>query len=148
MNVIHFATQASTIACVGAGSLALNFLFAPRIHPIVREREELVKHFPVLAASLSRLVVLDDEEGMRRTLDSVDHFVELDRKHGREAASQWRMSRVASEILESARQMCKAAPSLRSDDMYRNVILCLDDAIPLIERNLEDVLHNHLLARS
>lgn len=147
MDVLRLATQASALACVGAGSLALSYIFTPRIHDSVREHTELVQHFPVLAASISRLVVLGDDEGMRRLLEAVDRLVALDCKHGRDAASQWRIARITTEILETARQMCRDAPCLKSDEAYRNVVLCLDDAIPAIERNLEDVLYNHLLAR-
>ena len=117
MTIPRVVTQVSAFACLGAGTLALQYFTSLRIHEDVRRHELLVKHFPSLIVSLSKLVALNDEQGLRRTLSKVDELVEADCNRD-DASSQWRMSRLSNESSLNVKRMCKSANGCRSDDAY------------------------------
>lgn len=139
--------QAGFFASLGLGAYVLRRLSTPVTHPTVAEAcPRLPVEFPALAAALSQLATLGDDTALRALVEKVARVVELDSANG--PASQWKISRLNTEILKDARAMCRAAPSARSDEVFRAVLDCESEALPQIEGQLEILLHNHLLARS
>ena len=138
------AMQASLFATLGLGAYALRRLTHEPLHPIVMEHSNVVARYPSLAAAVSRLHVLQNDEGLRHILEQLSRIAEMDA--GRSPAAQWQISRMSGDVARDARAMCRKASESKSEEMFRAVLTCTDEVVPQIEGHLENLLHNHLLA--
>lgn len=141
------ALQASFFGAIGLGAYVLRRLSTPALHPIVMEGPDLSKQYPALAASASKLAALGDEEGLRHLVAKLAHVVQLDR--ARAPAAQWQISRLSSEIVADANRMCsEAIKRTPTEEGLRHVLECQEDVVPQLRGHLDNLLHNHLLART
>ena len=140
------ALQAGFFASMGLGAYALRRLMHEPLHPLLAAREASDR-YPSLAASLSQLATLGDDEGLRRCLAFFDEIAELDAST-RRLDAQWKISRASAELVREAKDMCERVHASASDDVFRAVLTCTDEVVPQLESHLETVLHNHLLART
>jgi hypothetical protein len=141
------ALQAGLFAGLGLGVYALRRLMAQPVHPVVLEESpRLASDFPALAQALSKLGALGDEPALRALARKAERIAELDAANG--PASQWQITRLSVEVVRDARAMCRAAPSAHSNDVFCAVLDCQDEAIPQLQEHLDNLLHNHLLARA
>jgi hypothetical protein len=140
------AMQGALFGAIGLGALALRRMTITPSHPSVARRAELLQHAPALAAAASELALVD-EEGARleALLDDLVRIVRLDRQGG--PAAQWRMARLSAKIVRDAEAMCRAAPIAQSERVFRAVMVCREETVPKLRGLLDDLLHNHLLAR-
>lgn len=139
------AVQGSVIAGMGTAALLLRHLRGPKVHPVVAEREELCRKHPDLAASASAFAELGDDRGLRALLDLLCEIGRLDAVGG--AQAQWDISRRNAEAVRLAEDLCRRAPVATSDEVFRAALSCQDEAVPRLRGQLDDLLHNHLLAR-
>ena len=141
------ALQASFFGALGVGAYVLRHLSKPSLHPLVMEHNDLSTQYPALASSASKLAALDDAEGFRLVVEKLARVVQLDRARAPEA--QWQISRLSSEIVADAVRMCgdsmKRTPS---EEGLRRVFECQEDVVPQLRGHLDNLLHNHLLARA
>lgn len=138
------ALQAGFFAAVGLTAYALRRLAATPLHPRVAERGDLLR-FPAMAATVSQLAALGDVARLDALLDKLCEIARLDAGGG--SAAQWRISRLSAEVVRDADAMCVAAPTATSDEIYRAVLTCREEVVPMLRGQLDDLLHNHLLAR-
>ena len=75
-----------------------------------------------------------------------DPLADLDAAGG--PAAQWRISRLSAEVVRDAEALCVAAPKATSDEVFRAVLTCREEVVPQLQGQLDDLLHNHLLARA
>ena len=138
--------QGTALAGLGAAAFALRALRSAAPHPLVADEcPELVRAFPDLALAASQLATLDDEAALRALLGKLREVVRLDATRG--AAAQWSISRLSAEIVRDAERMCANAPVAHSDEVFRAALTCREEVVPLLQGQLDDLLHNHLLAR-
>jgi hypothetical protein len=138
--------QGSALAGLGVAALALRRLRTAPPHPIVVEEcPELVQRFPDLATAASQLADLGDDAALRALVRKLASIVRLDAARG--PTAQWSISRLSSEVVHDATRMCRAAPVASSDEVFRAALHCRDEVVPLLQGQLDDLLHNHLLAR-
>lgn len=140
------ALQASILGGLGLGAYALRRLSTPALHPMVAERVDLVRHSPALAATVSQLAAIGDEDGLRRLVDKLVRVVHIDLALG--PAAQWQISRLNTEIANDAKRMCRTVSVAHSNEMFRIVLDCQNEVIPQMQTHLDNLLHNHLLSRS
>ena len=118
------------------------------LHPIlVQEYPKVSDSYPSLAASLSHLSTLQDEEGLRRVVQFADRIRLLDDQRS-DPGAQWRIARMSKQMIREVEHMCARAPRSKSDDIFRAVVDCERETIPALKGVLEDILHNHILQRS
>ena len=139
------ALQASFLGALGLGAYALRCLSREALHPLVAERTTLVKRYPALCACVSKLHTLGDERALATLVDKLGSIAELDAARG--PAAQWQISRLSAEVVREARDMCRRANTAGSDEVFRAVLTCTDEVVPQVQGHLDDLLHNHLLAR-
>ena len=138
--------QGSALAGLGVAAFALRRIRMVSPHPIVlHECPELVHQFPDLAAAASQLATLDNDPALRAVVRKLAEIVRLDAAQG--ASAQWSISRLSAEIVHDAECMCRAAPIAASDAVFRAALTCRDEVVPQLQGQLDDLLHNHLLAR-
>lgn len=140
------AMQAGLLSALGAGLYTLRYLARPALHPLVAARVVLAERHPALAAALSQLGTLGNDAAFAALLAKVDAILALDAQGG--PAAQWQISRLSAEVVRDADALCKTPLAARSDEVFRAVLTCKDEAVPQIRGQLDDLLHNHLLARS
>lgn len=143
--VVPVALQTSLFAAVGVGLYALRRFGGASLHPVLVEYPELVRRFPGLAATVSELGRLGNDAGLRALLQKVQQIVDMDLRRG--PGAEWKISRLSSEVVRDADAMCVAAPKTSSDELFRAVLACRDETIPQLRGHLDDLLHNHMLAR-
>lgn len=139
------AMQTALFGAIGAGVLVLRKLTKTPLHPLVSARPELARH-PVMAHAASRFADLGDEAAFVRLLDKLEAIASLDAV--RLPATQWKISRMSADVVRDAESMCARAPVVQSNDAFRAVLTCRDEAIPQLQSELDNLLHNHLLACS
>lgn len=139
------AMQAGLFSTLGAGLYVLRRLSQPIIHPVVAAHTTLVESKPALAAAVSQLGALEDTEALICVVDKVNRILEMDTQGG--LAAQWHISRLSAEVVRDAEAMCRTPSAARSDDVFRAMLTCKEEVIPQIRGQLDDLLHNHLLAR-
>jgi hypothetical protein len=140
------AMQAVLFGAIGLGTLALRRMTSTPSHPRVARRTELLQYAPALAAAASELALVDEEGGrVEALLDDLVRLVHLDRQGG--PAAQWRMARLSTKLVRDAEAMCRAAPIARSERVFRAAMACRSETVPKLRGLLDDLLHNHLLAR-
>ena len=79
-------------------------------------------------------------------LDTLCTLADRDASGG--PAAQWRISRLSAEVVRDAKALCVAAPKATSDEVFRAVLTCREEVVPQLQGQLDDLLHNHLLARA
>ena len=132
------ALQVGFFAVLGGGVLALKALSRSAIHPLVEAHPEVCAHHGV-AAALSMLGDLGDDAEMEGIVQDFKHIVHLAsdvHTHG----AQGQLARAQPAMVARVRGMCKRSQSVRA-------VVCMEEAVPQLEQHLEDMLHNHLLAR-
>lgn len=138
------ALQASFFATLGLGAYAIRKLTAAELHPlIVSEFPDIEQECANLAATLSQLGALAEEAAFRDILLVMRRILAADRSSGPRA--QWDISRDSAELLRLAKAACAKAPL--SDDAYRSSMHAQEETLPQLQGQLDDLLHNHLLAR-
>ena len=141
------ALQASLFGALGLGAYVLRRLSTPALHPVLAEEHpEIAAHSPALAATASQLATLQNEAGLRDLVRKIAEVVRLDLAGG--PTAQWRISRLNTDIVNDARSLCARAPRASSEDLFRAVLDCQNETIPQLQGHLDNLLHNHLLARS
>ena len=145
MPVARLVGQTALAATLGIGVLALRARRrAP--HPTVAAYAALAAAYPTLAVDVSQLVRLEDPVRLRHVLEMLEEIATLDRAGG--LSAQWRISRLSASVVTAVRQMHRNVPRHASDSLYTEAQVCMDDTLPQIERHLESILHNHLLAHA
>ena len=138
--------QASLFGSIGIGLYALRRLTAVELHPSVREGcPDLVANYPALAATTSRMATVADDDEMQRLVKKLSLIAELAANTGNHAA-QWHLSRLNAEVVNDAHQICRRAA--RDGTTFREASEAQEDVVPQLQGHLDDLLHNHLLARS
>ena len=119
-SVLSTAARTGAAAVGAASILALIRLRASRqaFHPRIAEYAAVCAAFPGLA-----------------------RVAELDAAGG--PTAQWHLHREGAEAVRGLRAALRRA--LASGD-YRAALACREDVLPQLERHLETILHNHLLA--
>lgn len=139
------ALQASLFAALGMGAYALRRLASTPLHPRVAERGALLR-YPALATAASQLAAVGCGTGFDALLTKLCAIADLDAAGG--PAAQWRISRLSAEVVRDAEALCVAAPTVTSDEVFRAVLTCREEVVPQLRGQLDDLLHNHLLARA
>lgn len=145
MTIRTIVLQAGLLATLGAGLKVLRTLTAPALHADVAAHTALVCGYPALALAVSQMAAAAPADAFEDLLSQVVHIVALDR--GTDAASQWHISRLNDAVLSRAKHMCQLSSATASDDEYRQALFCQEDVVPRMRTALDDLLHNHLLAR-
>ena len=141
---VRVALQAAFFGTLGLGAYALRRLTAAEPHPLlVSDFADIQEHCPNLAATLSQLGGMVDEDALRDMLVVMRRILVADRSSGPRA--QWEISRDSAELLRLAKAACAKAPL--SDDAYRASMRAQQDTLPQLQGQLDDLLHHHLLAR-
>ena len=112
--------------------------------PDSRRPHQLSLAHPALAASLSA-GALGDAGRLEPTSTSSTRSLRLDATSS--PAAQWEIARTNTRIVQAATDMCTSVPASHSDALFRAVMTCREEVVPQIRGQLDDLLHNHLLAR-
>lgn len=139
------ALQTSLFATVGVAAYVLRRITTPSLHPLVSEQTLLRTRHPALAASVSQLCALKNDDAFRKILMRIVEIAHLD--ESRALNAQWRISRLSADVVEDAKAMCLSVPTEQSEDLFRAVLMCTEEAVPQMQTHLDNLLHNHLLAR-
>lgn len=142
-RVRPLVVQGSLMAGLGVGLYALRSAVTAPLHPSLAA---LGRSYPGLAAAASALHALGDEAGFARLVAKLEEIARLDVARG--PAAQWQISRLSAEVVRDARELCRRAPAAESDAVFQAVLQCTDETVPQIQSHLDDLLHNHLLARA
>lgn len=137
--------QAGVFAALGGALYAMRKLSNDVVHPLVAQYPDLVRRHHGLAVTASRLATLGNAEAFKRVVAALAAVDEADAQGG--TTAQWRISRLSAEAVREAKAMCARAPTARSDEAYRAALVCADEVVPQLQGHLDDLLHNHLLAR-
>ena len=137
--------QGGLVAGVGASLFVMRKVLTPQMHEAVAARERLVKEQPALASSLSEVAMVATPEQMRRILDEVDDILRHDAEG--KPSSQWHISRINASVLGAVRRVCVAVDHTAEEGRFRSSLSCESDTLPQLQSQLDDLLHNHLLAR-
>lgn len=139
------ALQGGLVAGVGASLMVLRKVMTPKLHACVAQREGLAKEHPALASTLSEVAHVATSEQLQLILDAVDDILRHDRE--RKPSSQWHISRANAYVLRAVKQACSSVGTSSSDDeRFRQSLHCETDTLPLLQGQLDDLLHNHLLS--
>lgn len=142
------ATQLSAVAFTGLGMWALQRWCKPQLHPILlQDYFKVSECYPSLAACLSHLEALHDEDGFRRVVQLADRIRLLDDQIS-DPGAQWHIARMSTQMIREVEQMCATAPRAKSDEMFRAVVDCERETIPALRSVLDNILHNHILRRA
>ena len=142
-SVLSTAARTGAAAVGAASILALIRLRASRqaFHPRIAEYAAVCAAFPGLAHDLAPLVDAIEEHELSELLARLTRVAELDAAGG--PTAQWHLHREGAEAVRGLRAALRRA--LASGD-YRAALACREDVLPQLERHLETILHNHLLA--
>lgn len=140
----RIALQASFFATLGLGAYAIRKLTTLEVHPlIVSEFPEIEHQCANIAATLSQIGSITNESAFRDILSLMRRIIAADQSSGPRA--QWDISRDSAELLRIAKIACAKEPT--SDDAYRSSMTAQEETLPQLQSQLDDLLHNHLLAR-
>ena len=140
---LSFVYQAGGFAVVGAIlAYSKSLASAPR-HRLITGA--WVQKYEDVADTLSALASLNCDDELASIVCIVDEIYRHDANTV--PASQGIISLKTSEAIRRAKKLCANVNRLDSDDMYRTVLWCEEDLIPQLQSQLDDILHNHILAR-
>lgn len=141
-----------SVAVVLAGGVAgvLGLLTLKNRHPVlhylVAEREDLAQRQPAIAQLLSRVAEVADPSRMSGILGNMDTVLTL--AAGDSRANQWHIARLNGSILREAHHACSSKSiATLPDEVFESIVLLKEEYLPELERLLDNLLHNHLLAR-
>ena len=140
----RIALQATFFATLGLGAYAVRRFAATELHPLLLgEYADIAEAHANIASTLSLLADCTDTTTMRTMLDLMRRIVEADRTASPRA--QWDITRWSAELLKVARGSCSKPPL--TDDTFRSSMLANEETLPMLQGQLDDLLHNHLLSR-
>lgn len=133
------------------GALATGYMIArqyrpPRstLHSALQSETTLVQWNRPLLVSLSALVDVVSEQDMRDILALLNEFRRHDVHHSRTSTAH--MNRLMRAMREALRRSIRPRESATVDDLRRTLHI-EEDVVPVIERQIECVLHNHMMDR-
>lgn len=137
--------QGAFIAALGVGAKSLRYLSRTPMHPLLNEYPDVAKH-PPLQAALTQIAHLGHDVSTRRILEATRGVLQHDAASL--PSSQSHITRLSQSIMEIAKRTCEEVDCAGSDEMFRRVLDCQQEAIPQLQVQLDDILHNHLLSRT
>ena len=143
-SVGTLVAQGAVFAGLYGGVYALRRLTSEGIHPSVQAHPEFAQ-YPELAKTLTHLARVDDGGDFDALMTDVLELLRRDSEQTLDA--QWHMSRIIPRIAHKAKWLCESPAVRASDERYRAALTGLEETVPLLETQLDDVLHNHLLKR-
>ena len=140
----RIALQASFFATLGLGAYVVRRFTATELHPLfLEEYADVADAQPNIASTLSSLADFTQRETMREMLELMRRIVEADRSASPRA--QWYITRMSADLFKLAKKSC-AKPML-TDDTFRSSMIANEETLPMLQGQLDDLLHNHLLSR-
>lgn len=138
-DLLPYLYQASFFGAVGMGIFALRKLTAKPLHSSVASCTEITHFYPAIAATLSEIAQISTKETeLDALLACVKCIANEDRSHT--SAAQWKISRSSSHAVALARKICKTSS-------HEDAFTVHEEVCPLLEKQLEDLLMNHLLSK-
>ena len=137
--------QGAFFAALYSGARALRVMAQTPLHPAVQARETIRSHAG-LATALTQLAKIGDGAALDSILDKVCLVLRYDASDQLDA--QWHICRLSSDIVREAKALCTSSSVLTTDELFRDARNCEEEAVPQIETHLDDILHNHLIARA
>lgn len=131
---------AYAIKC-GTQSL-VSSLCARSPHPIVEEYPEVVRRYPSLSLEVSQLANLEQEGRLRSIMELLREMVTLDRERRR--GNEFKMARLWATLQASFRRIVEDTRGWESDHLFNEKRIALEDTIPTLDRQLENIVHNYI----
>lgn len=138
-----YLLQAGFFAVMGVGLNALRALTTQTIHPLVTG--EITMH-PGLAMAMTQLANLQQDRDLQRLVQDINEILRLD--SSQTLSAQWWISRKNADVVKRARKLCQDVKHHESDTLFVEAMTCSEEVVPQLEGHLDNLLHNHLLARS
>ena len=138
--------QAAFFGALYKGAQVLRKYVQTPLHPLVASRPELVTYGEGLADSLTQLAMVEHPVAMKAILDKVCDLIAHASSTNLKAQSH--ISKLIVEIVHDSKYMLRCVDVSSSDELFRKVQTCREEVLPLLESQLDDILHNHLLDRA
>lgn len=135
---------AYAIKC-GTQSL-MGSLCARSPHSIVVEYPEVVKRYPSLSLEVSQLANLEQEGRFRSIMELLKEMVFLDRERRR--GNEFKMARLWSTLQASFHHIVEDTRGWESDRLFNEKRIAVEDTIPTLDRQLENIVHNYIIRLS
>ena len=134
------------------GALATGYMIArsyrpplPKLHASLHNETALIAWNRGLLVSLSALADVVSEDDLRRIVALLDEFRRYDVYPSR--VSPAHMNRLMRAIHEAIRRSIRPRESATVEDLRRSLHV-EEDVVPSIVRQVETILHNHMMDRS
>lgn len=139
--------QAAFFGALYKGAQVLRKFVQTPMHPLVAARPELVVYEGGgLADSLTQLAMVEHPVAMQAILNKVCALVA--HASSKDLKAQSHISNLIAEIVHDSKYMLGCVNVSSSDELFRKVQTCREEVLPLLEAQLDDILHNHLLDRA
>lgn len=138
---VRLLAQGGIVLGLGAAMQMMRQKMKRPPHPSIPA--EIVQRAPQVADIMTVMADVGDEETLNRIGSCVCELISLERVPN----SSWRMARLCGETLRHAKSLCTGLTRHSTEDEFRRVLLLQDDLIPQLAALLDDMVHNHLLAK-
>lgn len=142
-----YLLQGMFVGALSVGISQLGKLAQEPIQECVKTYPRVVKYANV-ASTFSQFVRLScpSEEEVQHLLRLMDMYLQYDETAPLDAQGQ--MSRILPRIRRRMDAICDKDMLNLTDDSFRGMLTCKDEIIPLMEAQLDDILHNHMLTHA